>query len=174
MTHAEGRRHRLARWKTWERPRFHAFLTTCRFDAALDTKLELIHVRHEAATVHMADAWGRLSGEPGVAMVTGGPGHANAVGALYTALANESPMVLLSGHAATDELGRGGFQEIAQADLARPVAKASWTSTSARTSAMMSPKAFEIAPRAAGSRAPEPASVLLERRRGLGCHSATV
>jgi acetolactate synthase-1/2/3 large subunit len=101
------------------------------FDAALETKLELIHVRHEAATVHMADAWGRLTGEPGIAMVTGGPGHANAVGALYTALANESPMVLLSGHAATDELGRGGFQEIAQADMARPVAKASWTSTSA-------------------------------------------
>src|SRR5690606_29677010 len=101
------------------------------FDAALETKLELIHVRHEAATVHMADAWGRLTGEPGIAMVTGGPGHANAVGALYTALANESPMVLLSGHAATDELGRGGFQEIAQAEMARPVAKASWTSTSA-------------------------------------------
>ena len=59
------------------------------FDAALETKLDLIHVRHEAATVHMADAWGRLTGEPGIAMVTGGPGHANAVGALYTALANE-------------------------------------------------------------------------------------
>ena len=115
------------------------------FDAALETKLELIHVRHEAATVHMADAWGRLSGEPGVAMVTGGPGHANAVGALYTALANESPMVLLSGHAATDELGRGGFQEIAQADLARPVAKASWTSTSAANLGEDVAKAFEIA-----------------------------
>jgi hypothetical protein len=36
--------------------------------------------------VHMADAWGRLTGEPGIAMVTGGPGHANAVGALFTAL----------------------------------------------------------------------------------------
>lgn len=115
------------------------------FDAALETKLELIHVRHEAATVHMADAWGRLSGEPGIAMVTGGPGHANAVGALYTALANESPMVLLSGHAATDELGRGGFQEIAQADLARPVAKASWTATSAETLGDEVAKAFEIA-----------------------------
>ena len=115
------------------------------FDAALETKLELIHVRHEAATVHMADAWGRLTGEPGIAMVTGGPGHANAVGALYTALANESPMVLLSGHAATDELGRGGFQEIAQADLARPVAKASWTSTSAAGLGEDVAKAFEIA-----------------------------
>jgi acetolactate synthase I/II/III large subunit len=101
------------------------------FDAAIEAKLDLVHVRHEAAAVHMADAWGRLSGEAGIAMVTGGPGHANAVGALYTALGAESPMVLLSGHAATWELGRGGFQEIRQADMAAPVAKASWTATSA-------------------------------------------
>jgi acetolactate synthase-1/2/3 large subunit len=103
------------------------------FDAAIEAKLELIHTRHEAAAVHMADAWGRLTGEPGIAMVTGGPGHANAVGALFTALSAESPMVLLSGHAATWELGRGGFQEIRQADMAAPVAKASWTAKSAAT-----------------------------------------
>jgi acetolactate synthase-1/2/3 large subunit len=103
------------------------------FDAAIEAKLDLVHVRHEAAAVHMADAWGRLTGEPGVAMVTGGPGHANAVGALYTALGAESPMVLLSGHAATWELGRGGFQEIRQADMAAPVSKASFTATSAAT-----------------------------------------
>ena len=101
------------------------------FDAAIAPKLELIHVRHEAAAVHMADAWGRLTGEPGIARVTGGPGHANAVGALYTALAAESPMVLLSGHAATWELGRGGFQEIRQAEMAAPVSKASWMAKSA-------------------------------------------
>src|SRR5215475_3676224 len=96
------------------------------FDAALDAKLDLVHVRHEAAAVHMADAFGRLTGEPGIAWVTGGPGHANAVGALYTARGAESPLVLLSGHAATWELGRGGFQEIRQADMAAPVCKASW------------------------------------------------
>src|SRR3954464_5721296 len=103
------------------------------FDAAIEAKLDLVHVRHEAAAVHMADAWGRLSGDAGVAMVTGGPGHANAVGALYTALGAESPMVLLSGHAATWELGRGGVQEIRQADMAAPVSKASFTATSAAT-----------------------------------------
>jgi len=103
------------------------------FDAAIEAKLDLVHVRHEAAAVHMADAWGRLTGQPGIAMVTGGPGHANAVGALYTALGAESPMVLLSGHAATWELGRGGFQEIRQADMAAPVSKASFTATSAAT-----------------------------------------
>jgi acetolactate synthase-1/2/3 large subunit len=103
------------------------------FDAALDTGLDLVHVRHEAAAVHMADAHGRLTGEAGIALVTGGPGHANAVGALYTALAAESPMVLLSGHAATWELGRGGFQELRQADMAAPVTKASWTAGSIET-----------------------------------------
>src|SRR5436853_7519382 len=103
------------------------------FDAALDAKLDLVHVRHEAAAVHMADAWGRLTGEAGIALVTGGPGHANAVGALYTALGAESPMVLLSGHAATWELGRGGFQEIRQADMAAPVSKASWMAKSTAT-----------------------------------------
>jgi acetolactate synthase I/II/III large subunit len=96
------------------------------FDAALGRPIDLVHVRHEAAAVHMADAWGRLTGEPGVAMVTGGPGHANALGALFTALGAESPMVLLSGHAATWELGRGGFQELNQAAMAAPVTKASW------------------------------------------------
>jgi acetolactate synthase-1/2/3 large subunit len=103
------------------------------FDAALDAGLDLVHVRHEAAAVHMADAHGRLTGQPGIALVTGGPGHANAVGALFTALGAESPMVLLSGHAATWELGRGGFQELAQADMARPVTKASWTANATAT-----------------------------------------
>src|SRR5690349_21303512 len=103
------------------------------FDAALEAKLDLVHVRHEAAAVHMADAWGRLTGTAGIALVTGGPGHANAVGALFTALGAESPMVLLSGHAATWELGRGGFQELRQADMAAPVTKASWTSTATET-----------------------------------------
>lgn len=103
------------------------------FDAALETRLDLVHVRQEAAAVHMADAWARLTGEPGVAMVTGGPGHANAAAALFTALGAESPVVLLSGHAATWELGRGGFQELRQADMAAPVAKASWTATATET-----------------------------------------
>jgi acetolactate synthase-1/2/3 large subunit len=101
------------------------------FDAALDAGLDLIHVRHEAAAVHMADAWARLTGEVGVALVTGGPGHANAVSALYTALEAESPVVLLSGHAALGELGKGAFQEMRQAELAAPVTKASWTAQSA-------------------------------------------
>jgi acetolactate synthase-1/2/3 large subunit len=101
------------------------------YDAAIDAGLRITHVRHEGAAVHMADAWGRLTGEPGVALLTGGPGHANGVGALYTALAGESPLVMLSGHAPLNQLGLGAFQEMAQADLAAPVCKASFTACSA-------------------------------------------
>src|SRR5258706_9736780 len=96
------------------------------FDAALDAGIDLIHTRHEAAAVHMADAFARLTDGVAVAMVTGGPGHANAVGALYTATMAESPVVLLSGHSPSDERSMGAFQEMAQAEIAAPITKASW------------------------------------------------
>jgi acetolactate synthase-1/2/3 large subunit len=115
------------------------------FDALLSTNIQLIHARHEAACVHMADAWGRLTGEPGIALVTGGQGHSNAVAALYNALASESPLVLLSGHAPISELGRGAFQEMAQADLARPVTKMSWTATAVETLGSDIARAIELA-----------------------------
>jgi acetolactate synthase-1/2/3 large subunit len=96
------------------------------YDAIFDSKIDLIHTRHEGAAVHMADAWARLTGEVGIALVTGGPGHANAVSALYTAGMAESPVVLLSGHAPLGQLGKGAFQEMRQADIAAPLTKASW------------------------------------------------
>ena len=115
------------------------------FDAAIETRHTLVHTRHEAAAVHMADAWGRLTGEPGIAMVTGGPGHANAAAGLMTALGQESPLVLLSGHTETTQLGRGGFQELRQAEVAAPMAKASWTATATATLGLDVAKAIRIA-----------------------------
>ena len=99
------------------------------FDAAIDVPLELIHVRHEAPAVHAADAIGRLSGRPGVAMVTAGPGFANTLSALYVAQCAESPLVLLSGASPAGNPGAGAFQEMDQAGLAAKVCKASWTCT---------------------------------------------
>ena len=97
------------------------------YDAAIDTPLALYHTRHEAAAVHMADAFARLTDRPGVALVTAGPGHLNALGALYGALMEESPVVLLSGASPRAQRGLGAFQEIDQAAAARPVTKAAWT-----------------------------------------------
>ncbi|OKO84767.1 acetolactate synthase [Bradyrhizobium sp. NAS80.1] len=102
------------------------------YDAAIGTKLDLIHTRHEASTVYMADAWARLSGACGIALVSSGAGHANALGSLPTALAADAPLVLLSGHAGLSELGRGAFQEMKQAEMAASVCKASITASDAR------------------------------------------
>ena len=112
------------------------------FDAAFAAGIELIHTRHEAATVHMADAYARITGEPGIALVTGGPGHANAVSALYTAQMAESAVVLLSGHAPNNQLGMGAFQEMRQAEMATPVTK--FSSTSAGADALASEMAIAI------------------------------
>ena len=101
------------------------------YDATIGRDMRIIHTRHEAAAVHMADAWGRLGEEPGVALVTAGPGHLNALSALYGALMAESPVVLLSGHAPAGQAGRGAFQELDQAGAAAPVTKASWVAKDA-------------------------------------------
>ena len=101
------------------------------YDATLGSGIRIIHTRHEAAAVHMADAWGRLTEEPGVALVTAGPGHLNALSALYGALMSESPVVLLSGASPLGQAGRGAFQEMDQAAAAAPVTKAAWMASKA-------------------------------------------
>lgn len=101
------------------------------YDATIGRGPAIIHTRHEAAAVHMADAWGRLTGTPAVALVTAAPGHCNAVSALYGALMAESPVVLLSGHAPLAQAGCGAFQEMDQAAVAAPVTKAAWVARSA-------------------------------------------
>ncbi len=115
------------------------------FDAAFAAGMPLLHTRHEASAVHMADAHARLTGEVGVALVTGGPGHANAVSALYTALMAESPVLLLSGHAPLHQIGSGAFQEMAQVEIAAPLCKAAWTCAGADALADDVAKAFRIA-----------------------------
>ena len=115
------------------------------FDACNDSRIELVHVRHEAAAVHMADAWGRLTCSPGVALVTGGPGLANTLSALFVALSAESPVVLISGRAPETQIGRGAFQELAQAELATYVTKASCDIVAAESIAKEISQAFRTA-----------------------------
>ena len=115
------------------------------YDALLETDIALVHVRQEAAAVHMADAHARLTGEVGVALVTGGQGLSNGAAALFTALGAESPVLLLSGQAGIGELGRGAFQEMDQAGVARPMTKASWMVESAEALGADIARAIRIA-----------------------------
>lgn len=93
------------------------------YDGCIDAGIDIVHVRHESAAVFMADAWAQLTGETGIALVTAAPGFANAVGALYTAVGSESPLVLLSGDSPVGQDGRGAFQELDQTAVAGPIVK---------------------------------------------------
>ena len=75
-------------------------------------QIRLIVNRHESGSAKMADAYAKLTGRPGVALVTRGPGAANASIGLHTALQDSTPLVLLIGQVPRRHLGREAFQEI--------------------------------------------------------------
>jgi acetolactate synthase-1/2/3 large subunit len=93
------------------------------YDACIDADIRIVHVRHEAAAVYMADAWAQLTGKIGVAMLTAGPGFANGLSPLFSAAQSESPVLLLSGDAPLAQDGMGAFQEMNQTAVTAPLVK---------------------------------------------------
>ena len=83
-------------------------------DALYDTqgRLDFVLCRHEGGAAFMAAAWGKLTGSPGIAMVTRGPGATNAAIGVHSAMQDQSPMILFVGQVGTDLRGREAFQEI--------------------------------------------------------------
>jgi len=75
-------------------------------------RIRTIVCRHEAGAANMAEATGKLTGRPGVAIVTRGPGATHASIGVHTAFQDSTPMILLIGQCARDHLDREAFQEI--------------------------------------------------------------
>jgi acetolactate synthase-1/2/3 large subunit len=93
-------------------------------DALYDSpSIRLINARHEAGAANMAEAYGKLTGRPGIAMVTRGPGACHAAVGVHTAFQDSTPMILLVGQVARDAMDREGFQEIDYRQMFGPVAK---------------------------------------------------
>jgi len=112
---------------------------------AKDVGIRVIDVRHEATAVFAADAVARLTGIPGVAAVTAGPGATNTITAVKNAQLAQSPVVLLGGAAATVLKGRGALQDIDQMALFRPHVKWARAVTRVRDLAPTLRRAFHIA-----------------------------
>ncbi|MGH8799966.1 MAG: thiamine pyrophosphate-binding protein [Casimicrobiaceae bacterium] len=83
-------------------------------DALYDARdrLRLIVCRHEGGASYMAEAYGKLTGRPGIALVTRGPGASNAAIGIHTAAQDSSPMIVLIGQVGGDFADREAFQEI--------------------------------------------------------------
>jgi acetolactate synthase-1/2/3 large subunit len=92
-------------------------------DALLDSDIGLYDTRHEQAAVMMAEAQARLTGHPGVALVTAGPGFTNALTGVANAAMAGVPMVIISGVVPTNMVGKLDLQEMDQLSVIKPLVK---------------------------------------------------
>ncbi|MFK0163438.1 thiamine pyrophosphate-binding protein [Rhizobium sp. NPDC090279] len=81
-------------------------------DALHDSDIKVLVCRQEGGAAMMADTWGRLTGEPGICMVTRGPGATNASAGLHIARQDSIPMILFIGQVQRDAREREAFQEV--------------------------------------------------------------
>ncbi|MBW3617577.1 MAG: thiamine pyrophosphate-binding protein [Proteobacteria bacterium] len=86
-------------------------------------RIRVIVCRHEAGAANMAEAYGKLTGKPGICMVTRGPGATHAAVGVHTAQQDSTPMILFVGQIAATDKGRGAFQELDYRAAFGPVAK---------------------------------------------------
>ena len=89
-------------------------------------KIHHVLVRHEQGATHMADGYARASGKVGVAMATSGPGAANMVTGIATAMMDSSPIVCITGQVPRAAIGSDAFQETDIAGAVIPVSKHSY------------------------------------------------
>lgn len=108
-------------------------------------KFKHILTRHEQAAVHAADAYARVSGKVGVALVTSGPGVTNALTGIATAYTDSIPMVVISGQVGNSLIGTDAFQEVDTVGITRPCVKHNFLVTDINELAETIKKAFQIA-----------------------------
>ncbi len=129
------------------------------YDALLDSKIKHVLVRHEQGAAHMAEGYARVTGKPGVVMVTSGPGATNAVTGIADAYMDSTPMVVLSGQVSTSLIGNDAFQEADIVGITRPCSKHNYLVKDVRDLARIIKEAFYIA----GSGRPGPVVVDLPK-----------
>src|SRR6195952_4821020 len=117
------------------------------YDGAVtaDPPMRIIDVRHEQTAAFAAEAMGKLTRVPGLAVLTAGPGVTNGVSAIAQAQFNGSPLVVVGGRAPANRWGTGWLQELAQPPILEPVAKVARTIHSADEVAGGIHDAFTIA-----------------------------
>jgi acetolactate synthase-1/2/3 large subunit len=115
------------------------------YDALLDSSIKHILVRHEQGATHMAEGYARVSGRPGVVMVTSGPGATNTVTGIADAYMDSTPMIVLTGQVSTSLIGNDAFQEADIVGITRPCTKHNYLIKDVKDVARIIKEAFFIA-----------------------------
>jgi len=93
------------------------------YDGCVDAGIRIVDVRHEQAAAHAADAWTRLTGIPGCAVVTAGPGLTDTVTAVANAWRAQTPMLVIGGQGPLQQAHMGALQELDHVGLLRPITR---------------------------------------------------
>ena len=136
------------------------------YDALPGSTLRHILVRHEQAAALAADAYGRVTGEPGVCLATSGPGATNLVTGIANAYLDSVPMVAITGQVATPLIGTDAFQEVDIFGITLPIVKHSFVIRRTEDIPQVFAEAFEIA------RSGRPGPVLIDLPKDMGVKAA--
>ncbi|SFS78352.1 thiamine pyrophosphate-binding protein [Saccharopolyspora flava] len=93
------------------------------YDGCVDEGIDVVDVRHEQVAAHAADGHARITGKPGCAVVTAGPGTTDAVTGVANAFRAESPMLLIGGQGALSQHKMGSLQDLPHVDMMNPITK---------------------------------------------------
>jgi acetolactate synthase-1/2/3 large subunit len=115
------------------------------YDPILDSSIRHILVRHEQGAGHMAEGYAQVTGRPGVAMVTSGPGATNIVTPLADAYMDSIPLVVVTGQVATTAIGTDAFQESDITGITMGITKHNWLITDVRDIPRVVAEAFHVA-----------------------------
>ncbi|PSQ36268.1 acetolactate synthase, large subunit, biosynthetic type [Halobacteriales archaeon SW_12_69_24] len=96
------------------------------YDALYHSEMDHVTMAHEQGAAHAADAYGVVSGEPGICMATSGPGATNLVTGLADSSMDSDPVVALTGQVPTDFVGSDAFQETDTVGVTGPITKANF------------------------------------------------
>ena len=136
------------------------------YDALTGSSLKHILVRHEQAAALAADAYGRVTGEPGVCLATSGPGATNLVTGIANAYLDSVPMVAITGQVASPLMGTDAFQEVDIFGITLPIVKHSFLIRNTADIPRIFAEAFQIA------RSGRPGPVLIDLPKDVGVVAA--
>jgi acetolactate synthase-1/2/3 large subunit len=100
------------------------------YDALYDSELDHVTMAHEQGAAHAADAYGAVTGDPGICMATSGPGATNLVTGLADADMDSEPVVALTGQVPTELVGNDAFQETDTVGVTTPITKSNYFASS--------------------------------------------
>jgi len=115
------------------------------YDPILDSSIRHILVRHEQGAGHMAQGYAQVTGRPGVAIATSGPGATNVVTPLADAYMDSTPLVVVTGQVATTAIGTDAFQESDITGITMGITKHNWLITDVNDIPRVVAEAFHVA-----------------------------